>query len=111
MTRETAIQIACLYGPLAATALLIWWFRPGKRLATGLLYSTAWVAAPLQRLTWHHPPSGRTESGIAGVSMAFQHLHLGWAALGWIAGIPGISHTIQLCFDTAGAGKKPLESA
>ena len=43
--------------------------------------------------------------------MAFQHLHLGWAALGWIAGIPGISHTIQLCFDTAGTGKKPLESA
>jgi protein-S-isoprenylcysteine O-methyltransferase Ste14 len=71
--------------------------------------ASEWEGAPLERMTWHHPPSGRTEEGIAGVSMAFQHLHLGWAALGWIAGMPGVSHAIQLCFDMAGAGKKPLE--
>jgi protein-S-isoprenylcysteine O-methyltransferase Ste14 len=65
-----------------------------------------WEGIPLKRMTWRHPPSGRTEEGIAGVSMAFQHLHLGWAALGWIAGMPGLSHLVQLCFDVAGAGKK-----
>jgi protein-S-isoprenylcysteine O-methyltransferase Ste14 len=87
------------------------WFASRAPEKLILRKASEWEAAPLQRMTWHHPPSGRTESGIAGVAMAFQHLHLGWAALGWIAGIPGISHTIQLCFDTAGAGKKPLESA
>ena len=80
MTRETAIQIACLYGPLSAAALLIWWVRPGKRLATGLLYSTAWVAALLPWLDsiivaiglWEYTP---TDTRIGEIPLA---LYFGW---------------------------------
>lgn len=86
------------------------WFarrRPEKLI---LRKASDWEGIPLQRMTWHHPPSGRKETGIAGVAMALQHIHLGWAALGWIAGMPVVSHALQLCFDVAGAGKKPLET-
>lgn len=65
-----------------------------------------WPSISLQRITWHNPSTGRTESGVTAIAMALQHIHLGWAALGWLANLPGISHTIQLCFDVAGAGKK-----
>lgn len=63
-----------------------------------------WPGPPLLRVTWHHPASGRTECGVRAIAMALQHLNLPWAALGWIAGLPGISHTLQICFDAAGAG-------
>lgn len=72
--------------------------------------ASEWEGTPLQRMTWRHPLSGRTEAGIAGVAMAFQHLNIRWAALGWIAGLPVVSYLIQLCFDVAGAGKKPRTS-
>ena len=38
-----------------------------------------------------------------------KYIEGGWAALGWIAGLPVVSHLAQLCFDVAGAGKKPLD--
>ena len=204
VSREGAIQLACLYGPLVSAGLLAWWIRPGKWLSVGLLFSLAWVAAllpwldalaraaglweyyseglawwsenqdmqdrfgedwlryhqtvrpwwprwsprigepcdlwldagcgpcsevarwfqrrqtiqlelrdasdwpgpPLGRVTWHHPSSGRQESGVRAIAMALQHLDLPWAAVGWIAGLPGISHILQTCFDAAGAGKR-----
>lgn len=83
------------------------WFSRRSPESLILRKASEWQGAPLQRITWRHPPSGRAEAGIAGVAMAFQHLHIGWAALGWIAGLPGLSHLIQLCLDVAGAGKKP----
>ncbi len=81
------------------------WFskRSPKKLA--LRKASEWPGFPLQRITWHNPSTGRTESGVTAIAMALQHIHLGWAALGWLASIPGISHAIQLCFDAAGAGK------
>ncbi len=85
------------------------WFSRCSPEKLILRRASEWQGAPLQRMTWHHPASGRTETGIAGVAMALQHIHLGWAAIGWIAGLPGLSDLIQLCFDVAGAGKKPLK--
>lgn len=82
------------------------WF--GRRHPTQLLLRDAadWPGTPLQRVTWHHPSSGRTESGVRAMAMALQHIHLGWALIGWIAGLPGISHAAQICFDAAGAGQR-----
>ncbi len=65
-----------------------------------------WPGEPLDRVTWNHPPSGRRESGVRAIAMALQHLQLPWAIVGWIAGFPGISHLLQICFDAAGTGKR-----
>ena len=59
---------------------LIWWVRPGKRLSSGLVYSTAWVAALLPWLDamivdldgWSYAP---TEIRIGEMPLA---LYLGW---------------------------------
>ena len=66
-----------------------------------------WPGTPLQRITWDHPPSGRIESGVCAFAMALQHLSLPYAVIGWIAGLPVISHLFQICMDAAGAGKRP----
>ncbi len=83
-------------------------FKSTKRSKLILLDANDWPGTPLERVTWHHPPSGRKESGVRAIAMALQHLHLPWALLGWTAGLPGISHVLQICFDAAGAGKRQI---
>lgn len=81
------------------------WFERHHPHQLALRNSAEWQGKPLQRVTWHHPPSGRTESGVRAIAMAVQHLNFAWAIPGWFAGLPLISHTIQICFDAAGGGK------
>ncbi|MBG7606721.1 MAG: hypothetical protein IZT59_01635 [Verrucomicrobia bacterium] len=82
------------------------WFSEQSPKQLTLRKASEWPGVPLQRITWQNPSTGRIESGVNAIAMALQHIHLGWAVVGWVASLPGISHTIQLCFDTAGAGKK-----
>ncbi len=82
------------------------WFHRRQPHQLDLRDANAWPAPPLVRVTWHHPSSGRRESGVRAIAMALQHLNLPWAAVGWIVGLPGISHLLQICFDAAGAGKR-----
>lgn len=98
---ELWLDAAC--GPCSEVAR---WFARRRPHQLRLREADAWPGPPLLRVTWHHPASGRTESGVRAIAMALQHLNLPWAALGWIAGLPGISHTLQICFDAAGAGAR-----
>lgn len=82
------------------------WFKRRNPVQLQLRDASQWPGLPLERVTWHHPPSGRTESGVNAVAMALQHLNFAYATLGWISGLPGISHALQICFDAAGAGKR-----
>ncbi|WP_052573742.1 methyltransferase [Haloferula sp. BvORR071] len=99
---ELWLDEAC--GPCAEISA---WFARKQPPGLQLRNAANWPGpAPLQRVTWHHPASGRRECGIAGIAMALQHLALPYAVLGWIAGLPGFSHVLQACFDAAGAGKR-----
>lgn len=91
-------------GPCAEVAR---WFQTRAPIKLRLIDASRWPGPPLCRVTWHHPASGRTESGVAAIAIALQHLNLPWAVVGGIAGIPGISHVLQICFDAAGTG--PVE--
>lgn len=82
------------------------WFQQRQPHQLVLSDASDWQGRSLSRVTWRHPASGRSESGVCGIAMALQHLALPWAVVGWFAGIPGISHVLQICFDAAGAGKR-----
>lgn len=82
------------------------WFQHRQPHQLDLRDANDWPGSPLGRVTWHHPFSGRRESGVRAIAMALQHLSLPWAAVGWTVGLPGISHLLQICFDAAGTGKR-----
>ena len=85
----------------------VWkWFERREPEGLSLRPADQWPGNPLKRVTWHHASSGRTESGVAAIAMGLQHLNLGWALIGWLAGLPGISHLLGVCFDAAGAGPR-----
>lgn len=82
------------------TEVADWFSRQATKQLT-LRKASEWPGVRLQRITWHNPSTGRIESGVTAIAMALQHIHLGWAALGWISSIPGISHIIQICMDAS----------
>ena len=82
------------------------WFHDRRPHQLELRDANEWEGPPLGRVTWRHPPSGRIESGVRAIAMALQHLNLPWAAVGWTAGLPGVSHGLQICFDAAGTAER-----
>jgi protein-S-isoprenylcysteine O-methyltransferase Ste14 len=90
-------------GPCSEIAI---WFQKRNPIDLKLLRSSQWQGPELNRVTWRHAASNRTETGVAAIAMALQHLNLFWAAVGWTAGLPGICHVLQIYFDAVGAGKR-----
>ncbi|MEV6157621.1 isoprenylcysteine carboxylmethyltransferase family protein [Nonomuraea sp. NPDC052129] len=57
----------------------------------------------LRRMTYERADGLRAQ-GVAAFAHAAQHLHLGWALLGWVLLLPGVGWFAQLCADAFGAG-------
>ena len=58
---------------------------------------------PLTRLAYVGP-DGFEASGVAAFARALQHLHLGWASVGWLLDLPGVTGCVQLVVDAVGGG-------
>ncbi|MFC4563548.1 methyltransferase family protein [Nocardiopsis mangrovi] len=65
---------------------------------------------PLRRLTYESA-DGLRATGIAAFGRALEHLHLGWALLGWVIGLPGVARCLGLCADAFGAGPRTTSRA
>jgi len=59
----------------------------------------------LYRLTYE-TPDGLRWSGVAALARALDHLHLGWAFVGWALDLPVLRQAGQLCADAFGAGPR-----
>ncbi len=47
--------------------------------------------------------TGERRQGVDAIAAAIQHIHLGWAWIGWLIQLPVLSHVIQLALDASGA--------
>ena len=83
------------------------WFS--ARNPVGLRIAPAEDAADpeLRRITYL-PAEGPPARGVAAVARALEHLHLGWALVGWILAMPGVSHGAQLLADVFGPTPHPV---
>ncbi|MGW0808012.1 methyltransferase family protein [Nonomuraea sp. NPDC002799] len=64
--------------------------------------------AGLRRMTYERADGLRAQ-GVAAFAHLAQHLHLGWAVLGWFLLLPGVGWFAQLCADAFGAGPARLD--
>ncbi len=58
----------------------------------------------LDRITYDSLDGGPEESGVAALGRALEHVHLGWAFLGWTIRLPLLNYVAQMIADAAGAG-------
>ena len=59
--------------------------------------------SPLTRITYESGDGACRASGIAALSRALEHLHLGWALVGFACRVPVVSSVVQLLADASGA--------
>ncbi|MDS1269521.1 isoprenylcysteine carboxylmethyltransferase family protein [Lipingzhangella sp. LS1_29] len=59
----------------------------------------------LRRLRYENA-AGVTDVGVAALGRTLEHLHLGWALVGWVLILPGVSPAVQLASDAFGAGPR-----
>ncbi|PWR08303.1 hypothetical protein DKT68_16165 [Micromonospora acroterricola] len=92
-------------GPCAAT-----WRLLARRHPVGLRIRPA---REHERVLWRAEyvgGDGHTERGVAAVARALDHVHLGWAMLGWTLRLPGVTRLAQLVTDAMIAAPHPAGS-
>jgi hypothetical protein len=54
---------------------------------------------------------GPVEAGVAAIGRGLEHIHLGFAFLGWLVRLPGICQLVQLLADASGAEPRSISAA
>lgn len=87
------------------------WF--GKHDLRGLELHDAedFTGNPLTRVTYIYPCGTVSTTGVSAIASAFQHIHLGYAYLGWLIQIPGFCYILQAAMDVSGAGEIPVRKS
>ncbi|GAA1750383.1 isoprenylcysteine carboxylmethyltransferase family protein [Luedemannella helvata] len=62
---------------------------------------------PLRRARYE-APDGYAADGVAAVARGLEHVHLGWAAVGWALRVPVLDRLATLIADGVGAGPRDL---
>ena len=84
------------------------WMTGRKPTGLRLYAAERHPARDLDRLTYESADGTYTEEGIAAFARALEHIHLGWALVGWAMRIPGLRWFIQLVADAVGLGPKQV---
>ncbi|GAA1835131.1 hypothetical protein GCM10009682_61670 [Luedemannella flava] len=86
-----------------ATAVAVAGLRP-----VGLAIRPAEAHARRLRRARYEGPDGYHADGVAAVARGLEHVHLGWAAVGWALRLPVLDRVFALIADGVGAGPRDL---
>ncbi len=82
------------------------WITKREPISLDLHPASEWRGEPLKRITYVDPNTGEKLEGVLAMGKVFQHMHLGWAWLGWVISLPGLAWLIQHAIDAGGGGKQ-----
>jgi len=83
------------------------WLRRRRPLGLEILAAEDHPARDLARMTYE-TADGKSEQGVAAFARALEHIHLGWALVGWTTRLPLLRPVIQLVLDACGAGPRAI---
>jgi len=82
------------------------WFVSRRVRGLEIVAAELHPSGALRRVTYEPNDGSRPASGIEAISRALEHVHLGWAFVGFIFRVPGLRQVIQLLADASGAGPR-----
>jgi hypothetical protein len=68
-------------------------------------------ATPLTRITYESDNGRYRASGIVAISRALEHIHLGWALIGFACRLPIVASFVQLLADASGAQPRRISAS
>lgn len=97
------LYVAASCGPCSQLGA---WLRARDPRGLEIVDAEDYPARDLARLTYD-PRDGTPEAeGVAALARALEHLHLGWAYLGWVLRLPLVCQVAQLFADAVGGGPR-----
>lgn len=87
-----------------------WFERRGARQLT-IVPAESHPSGRLTRITYESPDGTLASSGIGAVARALEHIHLGWALLGFFLRLPVVAPLAQLLADASGAEPRSIPTA
>ena len=78
------------------------WFERRGPLGLVIVPAESHASRALTRITYERGGTRESVSGVIAVGRALEHIHLGWALVGMVFRLPGISALIQLVVDASG---------
>jgi protein-S-isoprenylcysteine O-methyltransferase Ste14 len=77
------------------------WFEKQNTFNLKIAYASTYKGDALKQVTYVHV-SGQDYKSIKALAHAFEHIHLGYASLGWFMRSPIVSHVLQIIIDGLG---------
>lgn len=87
------------------------WFRARHPRHLLIVAAESHPSDALTRITYEPRDGHRAASGVEAMARALEHLHLGWACVGWTLRMPLILPLVQLLVDASGGEARPLRAA
>jgi protein-S-isoprenylcysteine O-methyltransferase Ste14 len=79
------------------------WFERRGAVGLQIVPAETHPSRMLRRITYESCDGSRPASGIEAIARSLEHLHLGWAFIGFVLRLPGILEFAQLLADASGA--------
>lgn len=83
------------------------WLRRGGPVGLEIRAAEKHPSRGLERLTYE-PGDGSREESVGAFARALEHVHLGWAFLGWTIRLPFVRPVIQVVMDASGGGPRAI---
>ena len=93
------LYVAASCGPCAEVAA---WFAARDPRGLEIVPAERHPTRDLHRVTYDAGDGSPDEEGVAAVARALEHVHLGWALLGWAMRLPILGPVLQLVVDASG---------
>jgi protein-S-isoprenylcysteine O-methyltransferase Ste14 len=104
-TPPARLYVAATCGPCSEIAA---WFGARRPLGLELVAAELHPSRDLWRITYEPGDGSRDEEGVAAVARALEHVHLGWALIGWTMRLPLLRSVLQLLIDASGGEAKVI---
>ena len=84
------------------------WFRRHGARGLTIVAAEQHPSRALMRITYEPADGGRPSDGVGAVARALEHVHLGWAMIGFLLRVPIVSAVAQLLADASGAEPRKI---
>ncbi len=84
------------------------WFEDRGAIALNIVPAETHPSGALRRITYEPWDGTKSASGIEAVARALEHIHFGWAFLGFLLRLPIVRELAQLLADASGAEARAI---
>ena len=84
------------------------WFESHEIAALEVVPAECHPTRELRRITYDPMDGSQVEEGVNAFARGLEHLDFGWAFVGAVLRLPGVSHFVQLLMDAGGLGPRVI---